>query len=252
MSGPWDKLTQKIVDTHCHVHHYENPLDLAQNIQNAGIQVHCVTVRPKEFSECQNLFKDFKNIIPCLGLFPLLVNEESQNLDLFMELMKQTRFIGEIGLDYSVTDTVELNLQREVFNSIITECSKLGDKILSVHSRRSADDVLKFIGSDFNGSAIMHWFSGHEDLVKKSPENIYYSVNTAMIKSRQGKKVLRALRPEQVLTETDGPYVKINEKPVEPIDIRNVVNALSQLWNKSLGDTIEILSQNYLRAIARS
>ena len=70
-----------------------------------------------------------------------------------------------------------------------------------------------------------------------------------MLKSRRGKEILKALRPDQVLTETDGPYVKINNKAATPIDIRNVVNSLSSLWEKSIQETLEILETNYQRAI---
>ena len=251
MPGVWDKLLHKIVDTHCHVHHYPEPLQVAEEIQRTGMNVHCVTVKPSEFQDCQKLLQNFENIIPCLGLFPLNVKEEYKNLKYFLEELKNTPYIGEIGLDYSISDEAELKLQREVFSTIIRECNSLGGKILSIHSRRSAEDVLKTIGQNFNGTAIMHWFSGEEKLVTNTPENVFFSINTAMLKSRQGKKVLRALRPEQVLTETDGPYVQINQKPAFPSNIINVVNALSCLWNKSIEDTMEIISKNYLRATAR-
>lgn len=250
MSGPWTKLQSKIVDTHCHVHHYQDPLKTAREIAEAGIKVHCVTVKPSEYAECITLFKDFSGITPCIGLFPLNVKEEAENLDLFFKHLKETRFVGEIGLDYSITDPNELALQQQVFRDIIKACDSAGNKVLSIHSRRSAKDVLKFLGMDFNGTAIMHWFSGEEDLIKNSPDNVFYSINTAMVKSRQGKKILQALRPDQVLTETDGPYVLINNKPALPVDIRNTVNALSALWEKSLEDSVEILDQNYQRAMA--
>ena len=249
MAGPWDKLIHRIIDTHCHVHHYDNPLVVAKDISSVGIKVHCVTVKPSEFNDCQKLFRPFPNIIPCLGLFPLNVKEEYQNLSLFLKLLKETRYVGEIGLDYSVDDPDELALQKEVFESIIEACNKAGNKILSIHSRRSAKDVLNFIGPDFNGSAIMHWFSGAEQLVEKSAENVFYSVNSAMVRSRQGKKILQTLRPEQVLTETDGPYVLLKQKPTVPADIRNTINSLSATWNKSLKETIEILENNYQRAV---
>ena len=249
MPGPWDSLTKRIVDTHCHVHQYSDPSKTAKEIQEQGIKVHCVTVKLSEYRKCLDLFKDHTNIIPCAGLFPLNVKEEVDKLDSFFELISETRFVGEVGLDYSIDDSTELKLQKEVFTSIVKKCDDIGNRILSIHSRRSASDVLSIIGDNFNGTAIMHWFSGEESLVKKSPDNVFYSINTAMLKSRQGKKIIKTLRPEQVLTETDGPYVKINSSPAVPQDIRNVVNSLSTLWEKSLEETLEIISENYSRAI---
>ena len=247
MPGPWDQLLHKIVDTHCHVHHYSDPIQVAESIQKQKLKVHCVTVRPSEFSECRNLFKNYPQIIPCLGLFPLNAGEDNI-LNEFLEQLHLSRYVGEIGLDYSISDEKALNTQKEVFNEIISACSKLGNKVLSIHSRRSADDVLNILGNKFNGTAIMHWFSGDESLVKSSPKNIYYSINTAMLRSRQGKKIIRALKPEQVLTETDGPYIELNGTAAVPSNITAVVNSLSSLWNKSLVETMDILTQNYERA----
>ena len=94
----------------------------------------------------------------------------------------------------------------------------------------------------------MHWFSGDPELVKSSPDNVFYSVNTAMLRSRQGKKIIRTLSPGQVLTETDGPYVKINDTPAVPGDIRSVINALKEIWDMSLEETVDTISSNYHRA----
>ena len=248
MSGPWQKLVHRLTDTHCHIQHYKDPIAITSKINELGLRVHCVTVKPSEFQECKALIGNSQNIIPSLGLFPLNVKEEVQNLPIFFKLLKETRFVGEVGLDYTVEDTQELALQQEVFKNILAACHKQGNKVLSVHSRKSGEDVLKLIGDDFNGTAIMHWFSGHVELAKRSAENVYYSINTAMLKSRQGKKVIRSLRPEQILTETDGPYVKINNKAAFPSDIKNVVNSLASLWDKSLEETVIILEENYRRA----
>ena len=249
MGGVWEQLYHRLVDTHCHINHYPEPEKLIAELAEKKIRVHCVTVRPGEYEPCCDLLKNHPDIIPCAGFFPLNAEEEKENFDYFLELVKKTRFIGEVGLDYTISDKKELSLQREIFTEIINTCSKLGNKVLSIHSRRSAEDVLKTVGDSFNGTAIMHWFSGHEDLVTKTPENIFYSVNTVMLSSRQGKKVLDKLRPSQILTETDGPYVELNNKSVKPPHMRNVVNSLSDHWDKSLEEVLDILEDNYKRAL---
>lgn len=249
MGGIWNKLGAQLVDTHCHVHHYTNLQAVTDDITTSGMKVHCVTVKPAEYSRCCKLFKDHSRIIPSPGFFPLYVKDEIHELDSFLTSLRQAEFIGEIGLDYSVMEKDELDLQREVFKTILEHCQCAGRKVLSLHSRRSAEDVLKFIGDSFNGTAIMHWFSGDPHLVKKSPENVFYSVNTAMLKSRQGKKVIQALRLDQVLTETDGPYININKQPAMPSDIRHVVNALSARWGIDIKKCVDILSENYRRAV---
>ena len=43
---------------------------------------------------------------------------------------------------------------------LIEKCNSIGNKILTVHSRGSANEVLSIIGDKFNGKIIMHWYSG--------------------------------------------------------------------------------------------
>ena len=249
MAGIWDRLSAKLTDTHCHIHHYDNPDHVIELIKDCGMKVHCVTVHPDEFPTCCKKFTDYPNIVPSLGLFPLNVKGEGI-LEKFFEYFDQTRFIGEIGLDYSIEDEKEMELQRSVFKEIIAACDKSGNKILSIHSRRSAEAVLRIIGPDFKGKAIMHWYSGPVELIQNAPENIYFSINTAMLQSRQGKKVIAGLERSQVLTETDGPYVKINNQPALPADTKNVVNSLAVNWGISIEETMEILQDNYQRVIS--
>jgi TatD DNase family protein len=231
--GIWQKLTCRLIDTHCHLHHYDNPEKLIASVKEQGIKVHLVTVHPSEYTECLKLTADCENIHVSLGMFPLYIDKYSEEMDFFTKVLPDCKFIGEIGLDYTVEER-EREAQRLLFKEIISKCDELGGKVLSVHSRRSADDVFKIIGDDFNGTVIMHWYSGSAELVKNAPENVYFSVNPAMLKSRQGKEVLAALPRNKVLTETDGPYIKLNEKPAVPADISITVNALSTRWGCSI------------------
>jgi TatD DNase family protein len=249
MSGIWDKLTDRLIDTHCHIHHYENPQKLIEKLNAQKIRVHLVTVKPQEYAECLVLTENSPLITPCIGMFPLLVKECQDMMPLFWEHLEKTKYVGEIGLDYSVRDAAELSLQKSVFEQIVNKCHEIGGKVLSIHSRRSAEDVLSIIGNSFNGTAIMHWYSGPVDLAIAAPDNVFFSINTAMLKSRQGKLIIRNVPREKILTETDGPYVKLDNKAVEPEDIRNVVNALSVHWRCTIEEALEIVTQNYQRAL---
>jgi TatD DNase family protein len=249
MSGLWAQLTERLIDTHCHLNHYENPSVLIEKLQRQKIKVHLVTVKPEEYEACINLTAEAPLIEPCLGLFPLYVEECQEQMSFFWKALKTTRFVGEVGLDYSVKDTQAISLQKEVFTDIVRTCHDQGSKVLSIHSRKSADDIFSIIGKDFKGTAIMHWYSGKLESAMASPDNIFFSINTAMLKSRLGKKLIRSLSPEKVLTETDGPYVKINGRGAEPEDIRNVVNALSVHWRCSVEDVLSQIERNYKRAL---
>ncbi|MCH2206957.1 MAG: TatD family hydrolase [Lentisphaerales bacterium] len=246
MSGLWAKLEDQLIDTHCHVLDYKEP-DFIQKLNDSKITTHAVTTTLAEFKRLFPLLENCKHIFPSMGLFPLKAKEEGHNLEEFLDLIPQTKLIGEIGLDYTVPEE-ERVLQRQILEKIISKCNESGDKTLSLHSRDSAEDVFKIIGADFQGSAIMHWYSGPAELIDSAPKNIYFSVNTAMLKSRKGKEILQSLKPQQVLTETDGPYVKINAQASQPQDIRIVVQSLSQKWQKTIEETLKTIQENYARA----
>ncbi|MCM8534366.1 MAG: TatD family hydrolase [Lentisphaeraceae bacterium] len=244
MSKLWDKLSKNIVDTHCHILDYPTPFKLAEELDQKNISVHAVTTELDEFQELELLLKSFPTLYPSLGLFPLKVPQEIHRLDEYLELIPNLTYIGEIGLDFTVSEE-EQTLQITIFKEILNECAKTNDKILSLHSRRAGKETLELVKNLYQGPAIMHWYSGPIEDALNAPRNIYFSVNTAMIKSRNGKELLKALKPEQILTETDGPYVKIGETPSRPEDIRVVIESLANKWDKTVEDTVALLNGNH-------
>ena len=89
-------------------------------------------------------------------------------------------------------------------------------------------------------------FSGSVQNVEQA-EGVYYSINTAMIGSRSGKKLIRAMNPDFILTETDGPYVVVDDRPAHPGDVKRVINWLAQEWGVSMEAATEKIVANWLR-----
>ncbi|MCP4297070.1 MAG: hypothetical protein GY786_15815 [Proteobacteria bacterium] len=52
-----------------------------------------------------------------------------------------------------------------------------------------------------------------------------------MIKSKNGQRIIERIPPDRILTETDGPYVKIKGRPAEPKDVNLVVSYLNKIWD---------------------
>ena len=186
MSGPWEKLSSQLLDAHCHVHHYEKPQEILAEIDRLGMEVFLVTVRPDEFAACLELAGERSKVHVGTGFFPLMRRE--CDMGLFRENLSRTRFVGEVGLDYSVEDDYERHMQRLVLQTILEESAAYGNKVLSLHSRRSAEDVLGMVGEDFPGQVIMHWYSGPLELIETAPQNVRFSVNTAMLRSVVAKR----------------------------------------------------------------
>ena len=52
-----------------------------------------------------------------------------------------------------------------------------------------------------------------------------------MVRSAKGRTIIERLPPERVLTETDGPYVTVQGRPIRPGEVRDALAFLATAWN---------------------
>lgn len=240
----------KYIDTHCHLDLYPNPQNIVQEINRTGIHVVAVTNAPFVFQSSVTLAGNSALIHPAIGLHPELVKLHGDQLPMLLDLLKVNRFIGEIGLDYCTKVEFERKQQRKVFESILLKCSDYGNKFISIHSRRASGDVITMIGAGFRSTVVLHWFSGTVKQVETASNNgLYFSINPAMILSDSGKRLIAAMNPSRILTETDGPFININEKASQPQDVNIVVKYLANLWHKSEDEVLKKIYDNFCVAI---
>lgn len=245
-------INVKYVDTHCHLDLYPDHCNVVKEINRLGIVVVSVTNAPFVFKSTVSITKDSPLIYPAVGLHPVLVKSHGEQLAILLEDLEHTQFVGEVGLDYSTNDDVERGQQRRVFERILSKCHEQGNKFISIHSRRAANDVISMIGSKFHGTAVLHWFSGSVKQLEAAQNNgVYFSVNTAMILSGSGQRLIAAMNPGRVLTETDGPFVVFNGGAVQPKNVSSIVGYLANLWGISECEAKEKVYNNFQLAMSR-
>jgi TatD DNase family protein len=228
-------FSAKYVDTHCHLDLYTDVQDLLSKAENSSVVIVGVTNTPSVYFFTQNLSKQFKNVIPAIGLHPELVHQRRHELEQFWDHLATTQFVGEIGLDYVTTDQTNRQIQRDIFSQVIEKCASYKNKVLSVHSRRSASDVIKIIGHNFPGKVILHWFSGSDREAEKAIDyGYYFSFNSSMVKSKRGQTLARLIPQNRLLTETDGPFVRVNNLPVEPTFTPDIVSSLAGILSENI------------------
>ncbi len=234
------------VDCHFHFDLFKNPIELLAEIEASKIKTIAVTNAPSVFHHTLKLAQTTRFLLPAVGLHPELVPTHRRELNTMWPMLDQTRFVGEIGLDYVTNDLENRKAQKEVLSQILEHCAAYGDKVLSVHSRRSAADVISVIGDGFPGKVILHWFSGsRRELERAIAFGFYFSVGPAMVRSKNGLALLTVMPKDRVLTETDGPFVETCGRPARPSDIMNVIREISQLWQQVPYDTKTLISQNF-------
>ena len=234
-------------DTHFHLDLFENPRKILEQIEHEKIYTVAVTNIPAVFDRLQELVKESKYVRAALGLHPELAFREKQQMPLFLDLLKQTRYVGEIGLDNYKKTHEDYIVQKDIFEQIIRACNSAGKKILTVHSRRAEKDVISTIGPDFSGKVILHWYSGSVTEINRALSyGFYFSVNYAMTQSENGRKIVDLIPIERILLETDGPFIKVHNEPSTPVMIGIVVAEIAKLKNKH--NAIDIMHNN-LRTI---
>jgi TatD DNase family protein len=220
-----------VMDLHCHVDLYPDPAAVVAEAEALGIRTIAVTNAPSVFGFTRKLVAGCRYVRAAVGLHPQLVATHGHELQLLWPLLEETRYVGEVGLDYMSAIGTERARQREVFSAIVKQCADAGDKVLSVHSRRAASDVIAVLGAGFPGKVILHWFSGTaRELDRAVGAGMYFSVNVPMLVSERGSRLVAAIPRDRVLVETDGPFVKTGSRPTTPMDAGIPVTALAQLW----------------------
>jgi TatD DNase family protein len=230
-----------MIDVHCHFDFAENPLEyILENEKNKIITIG-MTNLPSHFIMGMCHIKKFKYIRLALGLHPLLASEHKKEYIIFLENIDKTSYIGEIGLDFSQEGIATKDIQIESFLFVLDNI-KQKSKILSVHSRRAEEMTFSILKKNNMKNVIFHWYSGSIKLLLEIVEQGYYfSINPSMIKSENGRKIIKNIPKEKMLTETDYPFVKEN--------ILYCYQYLANLWKNNNEEVENIINSNFSRLI---
>ena len=223
-----------LVDFHCHIDLYPEPAQVMEAADRLGIKTLSVTNAPSVWPRARDLVSHCTHIRPALGLHPQLAAERKSELGLFENYLPKSRYVGEVGLDGSAEFSATWDAQLEVFQAILGLCAKAGGKVLTVHSRGAAREVIDlvttFLPAD-RGRVVLHWFSGSiEEAHQALNAGCYFSINARMLSSPRARRLVASLPKDRILTETDGPFIKRGPIPLVPKDVEAVVNGLALLW----------------------
>ncbi len=232
----------ELIDTHCHIDFFENAGDIALECERKKVHTVYVTTLPSHFDETYPYVKNLQYIYPSLGFHCLEDNYDlNKEKKLFLNNLNKTKFIGEIGLDFSKKAVIKHTKQIEILEFILSSIQNK-DKIVSVHSTNAEDKVLELLMKYEIGKVIFHWYSGKISTLKQIVGNNYYfSVNDAMCKSKKGQNIISKLPWDRVLIETDAPFIK----NVLPYQNDYVYLYLSQIWHISLENVKKQVFDNF-------
>lgn len=202
-------------DTHIHLDLLKSRQSAIKNLEGNKVYTIAVTNLPTIFQHNKIAIAESKFIKHALGYHPELVQDYPNLLPVFKRELKNTRYIGEIGIDGTSRNKEYVELQEKIFSSIISWCNEAGGKILTIHSRRAENKVLNILGNNFNGKVILHWYSGSiTNLEVAIKREYWFSINPAMLKNKKGKEIIKKIPINKFLVETDAPF-GVGEKKLD-------------------------------------
>lgn len=204
-------------DAHVHANLINSPLNVARSSNDAGLGLFTCGVTPHDYLElAPQLTQD--NIRVGLGAHPWYISDgrvTQKDIELLLELMGETPYLGEIGLDFSSRYCVDglQDLQVKAFTKICARAAELSrndqPRVLSMHTVRSVNavlDILEQTGAAQECVPIIHWFSGSsEELQRAIKLGCWFSVGEMSLKTKRGREYAKVYPQDKLLTETDLP-----------------------------------------------
>lgn len=241
------------LDAHMHFDLYKNRNDILDYIEENRIYTIAMTNLPELYERYLTEYdwNKYKFCRLALGFHPELVCKYINQIAKFNMYIMSARYVGEIGLDFKKSSDKERNTQIEAFENIMYECQKLGNKIISIHSRSAVDETLRIIGDVDNCKIIYHWYGGGESQLKRIiDKGGYLSVNHQMLNSMNGVKIVRKLPLDRLLLESDAPFTKGLGKQYSTNFLDKIYGCLSYELKMSQLDISNIIKNNFRKLLS--
>lgn len=243
-----------MIDFHCHLDLYPNALKLLPEVSARNQFTLVVTTSPRAWKATSRFFAGYENIKIALGMHPEIVGKKAGERELLVSCISQAQFIGEVGLDGSTQYDNTFALQKDIFSDVLSECDRVGGRILSIHSRNAATRVLDLVEKHCQVSIpVLHWFSGTVQEVRRAVSlGCWFSVGPGMLRGAKGRAILCDLPPDKLLPETDGPFTTNYANPLMPWEAINIAEFVASTWGTTQEGVLLQLKQNLSTLLSAS
>ena len=244
-----------LYDSHIHLSdtEYEHEIPLIMNcMKRLSIKVCCVSMDYSSSTKTLELGKQNDLILPFIGVHPEKAQNDAESVfKLIDENNEKISGIGEIGLDTTYTNSdEEFKKQEEVFKTHLSYAEKFG-KPVSIHSRKTLDQILEILPSYKVPSVLLHWFDGSKKQLEKAMDlECYVSFGPVMVYSQDKQVLLSKANKDRILVETDGPvrFSRCFENKIAQIDfIPSIIFCASKALHMDYDELCNVIEQNSQR-----
>lgn len=184
------------LDTHAHI---EPDIAQAELVALRSCVV-AVTRTLNEYAKTRG--RPDQSVVWAAGCHPRLVHEVNGfSASRMKDAIATTPFIGEVGLDGTARTPMESQLA--ALRGVL-KVTAATPRVLSLHSYRATDLVIRELREFRPGAAILHWWLGSPAETEAAVEaGAYFSVNASQAKKWRS---LRLVPLDRLLLETDHPF----------------------------------------------
>lgn len=249
-----------LIDTHAHLEMREFNDDrdeVIRRAREAGVEYIITIGTTVESSRDAVVLADkYDFIYAAVGIHP----HETKDIlhpayELLRHLAKHKKVVayGEVGLDYYYERSGRAIQQRK-FRDMLREARELGLPVI-VHDRDAHEDTLRILSEEWPPElgGVMHCFSGDIEFARKVMERGFYVSIAGPVtfpKADALREVVRRIPIEQMLIETDAPYLApqaFRGKRNEPAYVRHTAEMIARVKGLSFEDVARITSFNAMQ-----
>ncbi|MFB6076203.1 MAG: TatD family hydrolase [Candidatus Aenigmatarchaeota archaeon] len=245
-----------MIDTHCHLEMNKFDDERDEVLRKCGKNLKAVIVSSAEINTAEKVLQiseNNENIFSTLGLHPEpALKNSNQEIEEHIEFIRKNAEkivgIGEVGLDYYlIKDKDKRERTKEIFERYVELAEELSMPLV-IHARDSINDVLDILKPRDLRNVILHCFSGSIEQLKEALERNYWiSISTLVCKSSHHKKLTNQTPLDNILLETDAPYLSPDSGTNYPWKIEQSARKIAQIkgfnfekvWKKTGENAIE-------------
>ena len=157
----------------------------------------CVSMNVENSLATLSLSKKSNLVLPFIGIHPECANDDLEKITNLIELNQNNiSGVGEIGLDPTYCkNNDDTKRQIQVFESLLSSAEKF-HKPVSIHSRKSLDDIFEIMTSYDTQHALLHWFDGSKKQLQKAMDMGFFVFSSSKddISSNVFSRIFEALK----------------------------------------------------------
>jgi TatD DNase family protein len=251
----FSSLAGHMTDSHCHLDfkHFDKDRETVMNrARDAGVSLMINSgVDLSTNRKTLQLAKQYGFIKATLGLSPnstdrLGAKELNELIDHIKANASVIVGVGEAGLDYyRCSDTALRSKQEAAFKRMIDLAVEL-DKPLVIHARDTEPRVFEMV--KHLDKVVFHCYSGNMETMKSIVQRGFYvSIATIVCRSVQHQAVARQVPIDQLLVETDSPFLSPRKGRNEPAFLIDSIRLIARLRGISAKELAEATTRNTRR-----